>query len=316
MVFGLTLGNEGSLRDWIRHGTLNVTQGKNFDRSGSVGPWIVPAGEAGALSAAAPDDAHQRRTAPGRHDRPPHLGFRRADPLHHDVRDAQAGRHALHRHPGRRGRSSEAAEMARSGRRGRSRGAADRHLAQPRHRRSLDPPFHHSLKEHAHRERRPRPCSQRSRHRQPHPAQRRHRRCVRAHQRSESRQPEALLPLAFARAESRQARRLHGVRPRIQRHERRQALAVPGTLHPRRDHGSAPRGALGRARARRTDVAVRHREGQPDAAAPGRPLRQLLGRKDSDLGHPRPLRRHELARSAPSPKAAAWPSTSAGAASR
>jgi len=43
MIFGLTLGNEGSVRDWIRHGTLNVTQGKNFDRSGSIGPWIVPA---------------------------------------------------------------------------------------------------------------------------------------------------------------------------------------------------------------------------------------------------------------------------------
>jgi len=42
MIFGTTLGNEGSVRDWIRHGTLNVTQGKNFDRSGSVGPWIVP----------------------------------------------------------------------------------------------------------------------------------------------------------------------------------------------------------------------------------------------------------------------------------
>ena len=43
MVYGLTLGNEGSVRDWLRHGTLNVTQGKNFDRSGSLGPWIVPA---------------------------------------------------------------------------------------------------------------------------------------------------------------------------------------------------------------------------------------------------------------------------------
>jgi 2-keto-4-pentenoate hydratase/2-oxohepta-3-ene-1,7-dioic acid hydratase in catechol pathway len=43
MVFGLTLGNEGTLRDWLRHGTLNVTQGKNFDASGSLGPWIVPA---------------------------------------------------------------------------------------------------------------------------------------------------------------------------------------------------------------------------------------------------------------------------------
>jgi 2-keto-4-pentenoate hydratase/2-oxohepta-3-ene-1,7-dioic acid hydratase in catechol pathway len=45
IVYGLTLGNEGTLRDWLRHGTLNVTQGKNFDRSGSLGPWIVPADE-------------------------------------------------------------------------------------------------------------------------------------------------------------------------------------------------------------------------------------------------------------------------------
>jgi 2-keto-4-pentenoate hydratase/2-oxohepta-3-ene-1,7-dioic acid hydratase in catechol pathway len=41
-IGGLTLGNEGSVRDWLRHGTLNVTQGKNFDNSGSLGPWIVP----------------------------------------------------------------------------------------------------------------------------------------------------------------------------------------------------------------------------------------------------------------------------------
>ena len=45
-VFGMTLGNEGSVRDWLRHGTLNVTQGKNFDRSGSIGPWIVTTDEA------------------------------------------------------------------------------------------------------------------------------------------------------------------------------------------------------------------------------------------------------------------------------
>jgi 2-keto-4-pentenoate hydratase/2-oxohepta-3-ene-1,7-dioic acid hydratase in catechol pathway len=44
-IGGLTLGNEGSVRDWLRHGTLNVTQGKNFDRSGSVGPWIVTTDE-------------------------------------------------------------------------------------------------------------------------------------------------------------------------------------------------------------------------------------------------------------------------------
>jgi 2-keto-4-pentenoate hydratase/2-oxohepta-3-ene-1,7-dioic acid hydratase in catechol pathway len=45
LIYGLTLGNEGSVRDWLRHGSLNVTQGKNFDRSGSLGPWIVPADE-------------------------------------------------------------------------------------------------------------------------------------------------------------------------------------------------------------------------------------------------------------------------------
>lgn len=41
-IAGLTLMNEGSIRDWIRHGKFNVTQGKNFERSGAIGPWIVP----------------------------------------------------------------------------------------------------------------------------------------------------------------------------------------------------------------------------------------------------------------------------------
>ena len=41
-VFGYTISNEGTAREWTRHGKFNVTQGKNFDRSGSIGPWIVP----------------------------------------------------------------------------------------------------------------------------------------------------------------------------------------------------------------------------------------------------------------------------------
>ena len=45
LIGGLTLGNEGSVRDWLRHGSLNVTQGKNFDKSGSLGPFIVTADE-------------------------------------------------------------------------------------------------------------------------------------------------------------------------------------------------------------------------------------------------------------------------------
>lgn len=44
-VAGLTLMNEGTLRDWVRHAKFNVTQGKNFVRSGSVGPWLVTADE-------------------------------------------------------------------------------------------------------------------------------------------------------------------------------------------------------------------------------------------------------------------------------
>jgi 2-keto-4-pentenoate hydratase/2-oxohepta-3-ene-1,7-dioic acid hydratase in catechol pathway len=41
-VAALTLCNEGTIRDWVRHAKFNVTQGKNFDGTGSIGPWLVP----------------------------------------------------------------------------------------------------------------------------------------------------------------------------------------------------------------------------------------------------------------------------------
>jgi len=44
-IAGLTVLQEGSVRDWMRHGKFNVTQGKNFDRSGAIGPWMVTADE-------------------------------------------------------------------------------------------------------------------------------------------------------------------------------------------------------------------------------------------------------------------------------
>jgi 5-carboxymethyl-2-hydroxymuconate isomerase len=47
-VAGLTLMNEGSVRDWLRHSKFNVTPGKNFERSGSLGPWLVTADELSA----------------------------------------------------------------------------------------------------------------------------------------------------------------------------------------------------------------------------------------------------------------------------
>ncbi len=41
-IAALTLCNEGTIRDWVRHAKFNVTQGKNFDATGSIGPWLVP----------------------------------------------------------------------------------------------------------------------------------------------------------------------------------------------------------------------------------------------------------------------------------
>ena len=50
---GLTLGNEGTIRDWVRHAKFNVTQGKNWESSGSLGPWMVTLDEIGGF-----DDLH------------------------------------------------------------------------------------------------------------------------------------------------------------------------------------------------------------------------------------------------------------------
>lgn len=48
-IAALTLCNEGTIRDWVRHAKFNVTQGKNWDRSGAMGPWLVPFREAAQL---------------------------------------------------------------------------------------------------------------------------------------------------------------------------------------------------------------------------------------------------------------------------
>ncbi len=44
-IAGLTIMNDGSVRDWLRHAKFNVTQGKNFVASGSLGPWLVTSDE-------------------------------------------------------------------------------------------------------------------------------------------------------------------------------------------------------------------------------------------------------------------------------
>ncbi|OCJ07338.1 2-hydroxyhepta-2,4-diene-1,7-dioate isomerase [Rhizobium sp. AC27/96] len=48
-IAALSLCNEGTIRDWVRHAKFNVTQGKNFDNTGSIGPWLVPFTDAAQL---------------------------------------------------------------------------------------------------------------------------------------------------------------------------------------------------------------------------------------------------------------------------
>ena len=43
-IAGYTCGNEGSVREYQRH-TTQWGMGKNFDRTGSIGPWMVTADE-------------------------------------------------------------------------------------------------------------------------------------------------------------------------------------------------------------------------------------------------------------------------------
>ena len=49
-IAAITLCNEGTIRDWVRHAKFNVTQGKNFDATGSLGPWLVPYADESQIS--------------------------------------------------------------------------------------------------------------------------------------------------------------------------------------------------------------------------------------------------------------------------
>lgn len=65
-LFGLTLGNEGTIRDWVRHAKFNVTQGKNWASSGAIGPWITTMDEVlGADGATDLEDLHLTTTVNG-----------------------------------------------------------------------------------------------------------------------------------------------------------------------------------------------------------------------------------------------------------
>jgi 2-keto-4-pentenoate hydratase/2-oxohepta-3-ene-1,7-dioic acid hydratase in catechol pathway len=46
-IAGYTICDEGTVRDWCRHGKFNVTAGKNFAQSGSIGPFVITRDEIG-----------------------------------------------------------------------------------------------------------------------------------------------------------------------------------------------------------------------------------------------------------------------------
>ncbi|MGB1209007.1 MAG: fumarylacetoacetate hydrolase family protein [Paracoccaceae bacterium] len=48
-IAAMTICNEGTIRDWVRHAKFNVTQGKNWDKSAALGPWLVPFTKASQL---------------------------------------------------------------------------------------------------------------------------------------------------------------------------------------------------------------------------------------------------------------------------
>ena len=135
-VAGLALMNEGSVRDWLRHSKFNVTPGKNFERSGSFGPWLVTADEIPADGEPAPHDARQRRAAPGRHDGQPDLPVRAPHRVPLELHASDAGRRDRHRHADGRRRALRPAEIPARRRYRRDSRARARHLAQRRRRRA------------------------------------------------------------------------------------------------------------------------------------------------------------------------------------
>ena len=130
MIGGFTLGNEGSVRDWLRHGSLNVTQGKNFDKSGSLGPWVetdIDTGKPLRVTTKVNGEVRQDDTT----DRLT-WGFAWLISYISTFATLKPGDYHLDRHADRRGRASQSGGVAQARRRGRGLLAADRRAAEHR----------------------------------------------------------------------------------------------------------------------------------------------------------------------------------------
>ena len=109
-VAGITLCNEGTIRDWIRHGRFNVTQGKNLDATGSIGPWMttgVDLTQPLHITVKINGEVTQDDTTASMI-----FCFAESDRLCHDLHDAQAGRHHRHRHADEKGAAQRSAALA------------------------------------------------------------------------------------------------------------------------------------------------------------------------------------------------------------
>ena len=128
-VAGYTIYHDGSVRDWQFHGS-QFTPGKNFVKSGAVGPWLVTSDELKDPSKLRLTTKINGRTLAGQHDGTAHLPGRRARRLLLDFHHARAGRPHSDRHAARGGLRAQAARLHEEGRRGRDGDRADRDLAQ------------------------------------------------------------------------------------------------------------------------------------------------------------------------------------------
>ena len=130
-IAGYSCANEGSVREYQRH-TTQWGMGKNFDRTGSIGPWMVTADELprGGKGLKIETPAQRQRHAIVQHRQLDVSGGGVAG-LSHRGHDAGAGRHSVHRHAVRRRPCAQArAGLDEARRRLRDRGRGRRRAAQ------------------------------------------------------------------------------------------------------------------------------------------------------------------------------------------
>ena len=100
-VAGYTCFMDGSVRDWQRHGS-QFTPGKNFESSGSIGPWLVTADEIPDPSVLELRDQAEWRAHAAVADQRPVFRYTRPDRILLDVCRVAARRRYQYGHAGRR----------------------------------------------------------------------------------------------------------------------------------------------------------------------------------------------------------------------